>query len=157
MPTRGLFQLQTPRDLLRKLIHDYERLQRAPDDAYAAFDFFVTAEHMLDWLYPGAPGRANRTAERNDNRILQVVSHLATGGKHMVPEDPRHTSVQHADAAPAPYGAGPYGVGPYGSGILIIQLDRSAASELGDTITPLDLATRVLAFWQAHPALAIAP
>lgn len=70
MPTKGLFRLETPRDLLGKLIHDYQRLQQAPDDAYAAFDFLVTAEHMLDWLYPGAAGRAKRTAERNGNVIL---------------------------------------------------------------------------------------
>src|SRR5713226_6055099 len=99
MPTKGLFQLQTPRDLLAKLGHDYQRMKQAPDDPYTAFDFFVTAEHMLDWLHPGAAGKAGRTAERNSQIFLQVVSHLATGAKHMVPEDPRHTSVQHADVA----------------------------------------------------------
>jgi len=50
---KGLFQLQTARDLLAKLGHDYERLRNSPNDAYVAFDFFVTAEHILDWLHPG--------------------------------------------------------------------------------------------------------
>src|SRR5438093_3868693 len=120
MPTRGLFQLREPRDLLAKLVHDYDRLRETPDDPYPAFDFFVTAEHLLDWLYPGAAGKARRTAERNSQVILQVVSHLATGAKHMVPEDPRHRSVQHADVVHTPYGEGPYGAGPYGGASLII-------------------------------------
>jgi hypothetical protein len=69
---------------------------------------------MLDWIYPGATGKSRRSAERNSEVLLQVVSHLATGAKHMVPEDPRHRSVQHADVAHTPYGQGHYGAGPYG-------------------------------------------
>ncbi len=44
--------LITPKYLLRKLEHDYARVQRNPRDTYAAFDFFVTAEHMVDWVSP---------------------------------------------------------------------------------------------------------
>ncbi|MGH8064009.1 MAG: hypothetical protein ACRERE_01985 [Candidatus Entotheonellia bacterium] len=39
---KGFFALQKPVDLLAKLRHDYQRLQRSPTDTYAAFDFFVT-------------------------------------------------------------------------------------------------------------------
>ena len=99
---KGLFQLTTPGDLLAKLKHDYQRLLENPKNPYTAFDFFVTAEHMLDWVHPGAAGKNARTAERNSHTILQIVSHLATGAKHMVPEHPRHGSVQHADVGPDP-------------------------------------------------------
>ena len=49
---KGFFELQKPADLLAKLRHDYKRLQSMPTDTYAAYDFFVTGYHMLDWLYP---------------------------------------------------------------------------------------------------------
>ena len=146
-----MFQLQTVGDLLAKLRHDHQRLQQAPNDAYVAFDFFVTAEHMLDWLYPGSSGRNQRSAGRNSQLILQVVPHLATGEKHMVPEDSRHTSVQHADVAPSTYGHAQYGTARYGADHLILNLDGAAASQLGLSITLLDLAARVLEYWQSHP------
>lgn len=67
---KGLFQLQTAHELLAKLRHDHERLREAPNDAYVAFDFFVTAEHMLDWVYPGFSRKSQRTAERQSQVVL---------------------------------------------------------------------------------------
>lgn len=150
---KGIFELSAPRDLLAKLTHDYARLQRTPDDAYVAFDFFVTAEHMLDWLYPGAEGKPQRTAERNANILLQVVSHLATGAKHMIPEAPHHNTVYHADVAFTPYGSGAYGSGTYGGRTLLVELDGTAAAALGHSVTPLALAERVLMHWTQHDKL----
>jgi len=40
---KGLFHLKSYRHLVAKLRHDFERLKRDHVDAYAAFDFFVTA------------------------------------------------------------------------------------------------------------------
>ena len=58
-------------------------MESDPTDAYAAFDFFVTAEHLLDWLHPdSANGKADREKLRNQYEILQTVSHLACGAKH---------------------------------------------------------------------------
>ncbi len=48
----GLFSLKTPADLREKLRRDLAKLLDAPLDADAAFNFFITAEHMLDWVYP---------------------------------------------------------------------------------------------------------
>jgi hypothetical protein len=149
MTMKGLFQLQSAHDLLAKLRHDYGRLREAPNDPYVAFDFFATAEHLLDWVYPGSLGRASRTAERDSHLILQVVSHLATGAKHMVPEDRRHLSVQHADVAPSTYGLAD-GTGTYGSSHLVVNLEGAAAAELGMAATPLKLATRALQYWEDH-------
>jgi hypothetical protein len=53
MAFKGLFELRTATDLLAKLERDLIRLQSNRLDGDAAFDFFVTAYHMLDWLYPG--------------------------------------------------------------------------------------------------------
>ena len=49
---KGFGSLQTPLDLLSKLEHDLERMRVSPEDTYAAFDYFVTAEHVIDWAYP---------------------------------------------------------------------------------------------------------
>lgn len=149
----GLFQLRNASDLLAKLKHDYRRLEEAPDDAYIAFDFFVTAEHMLDWLYPGRANRTQRNSERNSNLILQVVSHLANGAKHMILEDPRHGSIQHADIAFTPYGEGAYGAGTFGGISLVVTLEGDAAAAFGHQTTPLKLANRALKYWSDHPEL----
>lgn len=150
MRMEGLFQLRGPRDLLAKLRHDCERLSAAPDDPYVAFDFFVTAEHMLDWIHPGTAGRSQRSDQRNNEILLQVVSHLATGAKHMIPEDRRHQSVQHADVAEVAYGEGIYGSGTFGGRTLVIQLDGVAAQTLGNEIAPIALARLVLEYWERY-------
>ena len=80
--TKGFFDLQTPQDLLRKLRHDSDRVKKSPMDSYAAFDLFVTAYHMLDWVHPGDSNKATRKQMESDNNILRVVSHLANGSKH---------------------------------------------------------------------------
>ena len=51
---KGLFSLRTPRDLIGKLEHDFNRLRTADpasvEAQHAAFAFFVTAEHLPDSL-----------------------------------------------------------------------------------------------------------
>jgi len=79
-----------------KLRHDFARMQSDPDDIYAAFDFFVTAEHIVDWLHPDAPGssqRAERERIRSSSPMLEIVSHIANGAKHFVALAKHHTSV----------------------------------------------------------------
>src|SRR5215210_3209748 len=87
---KGLFELQTPQDLLQKLQHDYQRLKDDPLNPYPAFDFFVTAEHMLEWVHPGYANKQPRTNLRKSNVLLQVCSHIANGSKHFEVEAPHH-------------------------------------------------------------------
>jgi hypothetical protein len=148
---RGQFQLHSAYDLLAKLRHDYSRLREAPNDPYVAFDFFVTADHLLDWVYPGALGQSSRTAERDAHPILQVVSHLAAGARHMVPEDRRPVSVPHADHARSTHGNAEHGTATSESAHLVVNLEGAAAAELGIAATPLKLATRALQYWEDHP------
>src|SRR4051812_18185088 len=77
--------LNTPADLLGKLRHDFERVHENTHDAYAAFDFFVTAEHLPEWC--GDP-----TIKRKEP-LLRIVSHLANGAKHFRATDSKHNSV----------------------------------------------------------------
>jgi hypothetical protein len=76
----GLFELRLPTDLIRKLRHDLERMETSPLDQYAAFDFFVTAEHIVDWLHP--TDEPSRRALRDSSHLLRITSHLANGSKH---------------------------------------------------------------------------
>ncbi len=78
---QGFFELATPPDLLKKLRHDLSRVQQNLTDSYAAFDFFVTAEHILDWKYPDTGGNVNmqrRTTLRKtvlyDGRLTAVCN-----------------------------------------------------------------------------------
>jgi hypothetical protein len=69
-------------------------------DTYAAFDFFVTADHMLDWILPDYAGQSQaqaRKLRREGNRLLQVASHLGNGAKHFRVTARHHTAVNHAD------------------------------------------------------------
>ena len=66
------FGLSSPGDLLRKLRHDRERIHNDPCDACAAYDFFVTAWHMLDWQLPGNENKAARKAARESSPLLRV-------------------------------------------------------------------------------------
>lgn len=148
---KGLADLQEATDLRRKLEHDLKVLERDPADAYAAFNFFVTAEHILDWLYPGGRGSAEakeRTAHRESRQLLKVVSHIANGAKHLILESNRHHSVQHVDQISMASGTGEYGAGPYGGTGLVVALEGAAAEELGDTISALDLARKVVEYWR---------
>ena len=84
----GFSRLQTPADLLQKLVHDLARMTADPEDEYAAFDFFLTAEHMVDWIHPDS--RREREQLRSSKVVLQVTSHVASGAKHF-----RATALQH--------------------------------------------------------------
>ncbi|SAL86458.1 hypothetical protein AWB74_07710 [Caballeronia arvi] len=77
-------ELKTPDDLAKKLAFDLARMRDPGQRLYAAFDFFVTTEHVVDWLHPNDndADKANRSALRQSSILLQVVSHLANGGKH---------------------------------------------------------------------------
>lgn len=85
--------LATPRDLMSKLERDLARLVERPDNDDAAWDFFVTADHMRDWTrdWTTTPPGPIRPANTN---LLKTVRHLANGGKHFQTDPSRqHDSV----------------------------------------------------------------
>jgi hypothetical protein len=90
--TPGFGTLQSAGDLPAKLRHDYSRIERDPTDQYAAFDFFVSAEHMVDWILPGRANKDAREAIRESDVLLQLVSHIASGSKHFGAEARHHQS-----------------------------------------------------------------
>lgn len=80
----GIFFINDPRTLLAKLRYDLARMEREPWHPFPAFDFFVTAYHVLDWIEPGqsASSRAARQALEDEQPLLAIAGHLATFAKH---------------------------------------------------------------------------
>ena len=147
----GALDLTTPRQLLEKLRADFAALKASPDNPYVAFNFFVTAEHLPDWLHPGPTGRASREALRNSNPLLQITSHIANGLKHF-----DHLSKHHKSVA----GSGRRGnyfsaLGPmfwtdyFGRRALIVELDLSVVAAVGKPfLEAVELAEKVLTYWE---------
>jgi hypothetical protein len=51
---KGAFELRTPCQLFDKLEADFKRVQSDSLDSFAAYDFFVTAWHLVEWKHtPG--------------------------------------------------------------------------------------------------------
>lgn len=153
----NFFLLTKPEDLREKLRRDLEKLKAAPTSIDAAYNFFVTAEHMLDWVYPGKAKKDDRTKARKDSILLEICSHLANGAKHFQVEDKRHKSVgatKQFYTGMFPPGMFPPSMFPpsaFGGSIkLIVELMGDAAIQLGPTIGVVELAERVMDFWSKH-------
>jgi hypothetical protein len=148
----GIFDLADPKDLLAKLGRELDRLRADPDDVDHAFNFFTTAEHMLDWLYPGNAGDSQRKHLRSSEPILATVSHLASGAKHFDKLSSHHKSVHGTKreggfCAKGFWASGSWAKGFWAEPRLTISLSGAAANDLGATITALALAEKVYAYW----------
>src|SRR5207344_187516 len=87
------FGLSDHHDLYKKLEWEFANLKAEPRNPYLAFNFFVTAWHLLEWKYPDLGGKAMRKQVRNHEPLVQICHHLAIGAKHFIPSDPIHKSV----------------------------------------------------------------
>ncbi len=147
----GFFELRSPLDLLEKLRHDYDRLCGRPHDQYAAFDYFVTAAHLPEWLSKAqcSPG----SSDRRTWAIRNICGHLANGAKHFAVNDARHNSIAQADVSRPTYGEATYGQVTYGEQ-LWIELEEEEAEVLGRSAwTVIELAGLVLSHWKAHESV----
>jgi len=149
---QGLFQLSAPADMLKKLRHDFERLKGDHVDAYAAFDFFVTARHIPEWLYPG--DKTKQDAVFSQSVLMRVCRHIADGSKHFEATAKQHDSVADTRLEGGAFQAGAFQSDAFDVGNLIVHLTGDAASCLGNSIEVVDLAQQVLTFWEAHQDLA---
>ena len=148
---RGFFHLQSPQDLLHKLERDYTALQQSPADVDIAFNFFVTAEHLPDWLARTGPQflKGQRiNAFKKAHPLTRICAHLANGGKHLQPRS------EH-DSVAATGHNGVFDAGVFEPGVveewLTVDLTPRERQLLGqDTLDVRTLAGQVLAFWQDH-------
>jgi hypothetical protein len=151
-PMTGIFDFSTASDLRDKLRRDLERLTSEPLNSDAAFNFFVTAEHMLDWSYPGQKNRQDKL--KKCSVYLLICSHLANGAKHF--EASRHNSVSSTGTTggylAASYFSPRYSSNAYfGAGRrLVVRLGGQASSQLGQAIGVVELAKKVMEYWDQH-------
>ena len=136
---KGFLLLAEASDLFEKLEHDYAELVKDHNNPYKAFNFFVTAEHLPDWV--------GDTSIKNKNPYLRISSHLATGAKHFSVTNPKKDSVEGASVDV--YVQDGYVDKDYFYTELILRLTEKEQKELGvDSISLLDLAKKVKNFWE---------
>ena len=139
----GIFSISNTDELYQKLLSDYGRLKEDPTDKNIAFDFFVTAESLVDWYLPGKTNKKARENLRNNSLELQIVSHIASGAKHFKVEAKHHKSISGSRET-----GGWFNDKWFSKKELYIDLDGAAKQQLGSTITALELATRVKKYWE---------
>jgi hypothetical protein len=143
----GFAELREPRDLVKKLQFDFERIKNSPQDQYAAFDFFVTAEHIVDWLHPKIT--QDRISLRASEPLLQITSHIASGAKHFETTDARHKSV--SDIHKSHYVEPGYVEDGYVEEPLFITFtDEMAENMKCNKLTAIQLAQLVYEYWSAN-------
>jgi hypothetical protein len=130
-------------------------LKRESDNAYTAFNFFVTAEHILDWLYPKRVNKNKREKMREGSQILKVCSHIANGAKHFEIEDKHHNSVLKTEREggyfPKNYFHKIYfAKGYFKEARLVVRLSGEAKKSLGATVDVVSLASQILQLWENH-------
>jgi hypothetical protein len=133
-------EIKTPADLLRKLEHDRDRMRADPVDVYAAFDFFVTAEHLPDW-------DGDLTIKQGEP-LLRITSHLANGAKHFRATDRRHKSVRDVRVEAGAFDPDTFQHDVFDVGSLVVDLDGDEAAAFGPSMGIPELADQVLEFWR---------
>lgn len=123
------FELKTAKDLIEKAIADFEELKKYPGDSYKAFNFFVTVEHIADWL--------KVKNKRGEIPILRIVSHLANGGKHFELSTEWHKSIK-ATGQDRVYEEGVFEENVFFEP-LVVYLEDSEAEKLKSEVKDLEL------------------
>ena len=140
----GFFDLKTANDLFEKLKEDYQLLKDSPRNSRRAFNFFVTAGHLPDWIFNGK-GKEKK-AFMNKNRIPRICLELADGAKHFGESRKKDKSVESTSRVPV------CEEGVLEKGIcddsLIVELTDEGKSE-----DVLSLADKVMKFWEEHSDL----
>lgn len=144
---KGFAELRTSQDLVRKLEYDLERIQKSPQDQYAAFDFFVTAEHIVDWIYPN--DKKMRREVRSSSSLLRITSHVANGAKHFEAKAHKHQSV--TDVEKSRYVEAGYAEDGYFEDPLVVHLTSDEQQLLGQSVIEItSLAQQVYEYWKMH-------
>jgi hypothetical protein len=152
----GVFLLRTPLDLLRKMEFHFGQLTADPANDYAAFDFFVAAEHLPEWLgkFQCAPGAGDEKGQA----LRRVSSQIANGAKHFF-ADERHSAVRATGiSTPARFGIAQFGITLFcaTNPVHIVLLPEEVATALdlpAPTVSAAQLARMVLTYWREHDAV----
>ena len=140
-------ELQTPKDLLAKLQFDFTRIEANPCNIFAAFDFFVTAEHLHEWVVKHYPEWVDDKSIKNEESRLNIVSHIANGVKHFKATHSKHKSVKNVHKRKGAFQAEPFQSDAFDVGDLVIELKEDEAEKFGSEISVRTLAQDVVNFW----------
>jgi hypothetical protein len=150
---KGVFGLKDHLDLFKKLEREHASLVADPSDADAAYNFFSTAWHLLEWKYAGRANAPVRDGIRDSTPLLQICEDLAVGAKHFEPEAARHQSVASSDLsgvwAPGFWAPGVWAKGTWGEWFSI-KLSGDAEKKYGPTIKAEHLSKHVMDYWKAN-------
>lgn len=97
---KGFGKIETVQHYWSKLNWEYENLKSDPDNTYHAFNFAITAYHLLEWVAPKPIGSQNPdwTIIKNNVGYLKVCEQLANGAKHFEIDKKRHSSVDSLES-----------------------------------------------------------
>ena len=167
MAMRGFFELTTPHHLLQKLTREYEEWKKDPLNVDRAWNFFVTAEHLPDWLAQTDPKAFAGSGIKKFKRaqpLTRICTHLANGAKHFRPtEKPTEMLNTSVDTTvremtgyvkPGYVKPGYYAQEPalrvYLTPTELAALQRDCVPVTAAGIDALWLAARVLEFWKTR-------
>jgi hypothetical protein len=150
----GLFGLDRSDQLLKKLEYDFQRLRHDQGQEtmlYTAFDFFVTAYSLVDWLQnSGARTEAEIKAIRNE-MLTKICADLANGSKHFHLEKSVKTNVTTHAAEPAYSSAfSSCGFQAQWSAWVNLPADEAAAAGVPERCPIGALARKVWEHWRRH-------
>lgn len=143
----GIFQLKKPKDLVAKARHDLARMRSDPNDAYAAFDFFITVRHLPEWLHPKDHSKIEQLFLQHIE--LRICRHLADGAKHFEVTNPKHKQVTNTWFSSGAWGnswaKGVWKPGTWGHGLFVTLDPRDTQTQtLGAKVSALYLAEKVM-------------
>lgn len=137
----NFFELRNAYDLFKKLEQDLQEFESSYQDTRRAYNVFVTAEHLPDWL-----GKRDLVKQE---AILRITSHIANGAKHFDLDNRRHKSVIKTEKDRV-FEEDVFEPGVFNEP-LIIYLSDKEAEELGmEKIDALTLAREVIKFWKPY-------
>ena len=149
---KGVFSLNNSVDLFKKLEWEFDQLVAKPTNAYLAYNFFVTAWHLLEWQYPDRSERLIRNNIRKQTPLLQICEHLAVSAKHFEAKSQHLNAVSvskksscWSDDAWAP---GTWAEDTWDSW-LVVELNGDAQKVYGNQIKVEELARLVMDYWRS--------
>ena len=145
---KGVFGLNNQNDLYSKLEWEFKNLSSEPQNGYHAYNFFVTAWHLLEWKYPNDKKTCKEI--RDSMPLLQICEHLAVGAKHFAPTNPNLESVIESKKSSVwglAWAKGTWKEGSWDSW-LVINLDGDARAEFGQIVKAHEFANLVMNYWR---------
>lgn len=145
---KGALTLESPDDLLQKLRNDLGRLISNPLDAYAAFDFFITANHYPEWLAKAKCSIKELKKTRRNRALLNLLNQIANGAKHFYGKKNTRSEIQSTTKRDTWVQPGWMQADMYDAGALIINLEGSLSNEFGLSIEAHVLAKEIMALYE---------